>query len=397
MKFSHSIIAEQLDTNCDGWLAYDFRRSNPLACKALNIPSQQLLTRRFFYWVPKKGEPVKIVHGIEPKVLSHLPGKEIRYTTWQELENALQIALKGTHCVAMEYSPRNSNPYISKVDAGTVELVRSFGVEVVSSGNLIQQLTSVLSHQQIQSQQIAAAAAVKIMDDAWRYIAESLQAQQHITEWDVQVFIEKEIEKKGLCSDVSALCAVNAHSADPHYMATKETASPIRKGDFIMIDLGCKEKGDDGVYADITHVAVADAYATPEQQRVFDCVKKARDAACELVETRFREKMPLMGYEIDSLVRLLIREAGYGHYFIHRTGHNIGFHEHGDGTHLDSYETHDTRLILPSTCFSIEPGVYLPEEFGVRLEHDVLIHADGTVEMTGGMQQQMRCLFANNS
>ncbi len=389
-------ISQQLKKmECDGWLAYDFRRSNGLACKVLSIPSDRLLTRRFFYWVPSSGEPVKIVHAIEPHVLSHLPGRTVTYRTWEELEAALGDVLKGKKNAAMEYSPKNSNPYISKVDAGTVELVRSFGVDVISSGDLIQNLTSVLTPSQIRAQQLAGEAATEIMSKAWEFIGLKLAFDAAVNEWDVQQFISEEISKRGFVSDVPALCAVNGHSADPHYTAEKGSTARIHKGDFILIDLGCKLPGDEGIYADITHVAVADNRAKPLHQELFDIVKKARDAACTLVVERFDQGLPLQGCEIDRCARTVIEEAGYGDFFIHRTGHNIGVHEHGDGAHLDSYETQDTRLILPGSCFSIEPGIYLPGQFGVRLEHDVLVHPDGEVEMTGGMQQELRCLFAD--
>lgn len=381
-----------LAQRCDGWLAYDFRRSNPLACQALGISSDALLTRRFFYWWPVKGDPVKIVHGIEPGVLDDLPGEMVIYRTWQELEAALAKVLHGTQKVAMEYSPHNSIPYLSKVDAGTIELVRSLGVEVVSSGDFIQNLTSVLSTEQIRAHLTAEEAAVHIMQQTWQWIRDALNEDRMITDWSVQCYILDQIAKRGFVSDVSALCAINANTADPHFMAQETSAQLIRRGDFIMIDLGCKIPGEHGVYADITHMAIAAKEALPIQLEVFEFVKNARDAACTLVQDRFENSKPLTGAEVDRCARTVIEEAGYADYFIHRTGHNIGFHEHGDGAHLDSYETDDTRLLLPSTCFSIEPGIYLPGDFGVRLEHDVLIHPNGEVQMTGGMQTSLHYL-----
>lgn len=381
-----------LAQECDGWLAFDFRRSNSLACYTLGIASSALLTRRFFYWVPVKGEPIKIVHAIEPGVLDHLPGTIITYRTWQELDVALSTALKGVRKVAMEYSPKNNIPYLSKVDAGTCELVRAQGVEVVPSGNFIQYFTSVLSQEQIRAHLSAEEAAVHIMHTTWKWIRQSLKEDKVITDWAVQVYILDQIAAKGLVTDVSPLCATNANSADPHFMAEESTAKTIRKGDFIMIDLGCKIPGQAGVYADITHMGIAAKEASPLQLEVFNTVKAARDAACTLVQERFEAGTPLTGAEVDRCTRTLIEEAGYSEYFIHRTGHNIGYHEHGDGAHLDSYETEDTRLLLPATCFSIEPGIYLPGDFGVRLEHDVLILPDGQVRMTGGMQTELHYL-----
>ncbi|MFA6916701.1 MAG: M24 family metallopeptidase [Parachlamydiales bacterium] len=384
-----------LAQECEGWLAYDFRRSNSLACYALGIDPGALLTRRFFYWVPVQGDPVKIVHGIEPGVLDHLPGESITYRTWQELDVALKNALEGVRTVAMEYSPRNAIPYLSKVDAGTVDWVRSLGIDVVSSGNFIQYLTSVLTQEQIRAHLTAEEAAVHIMREAWQWIKHALQEDKLITDWAVQKYILDQIAQRGLITEVSPLCALNANTADPHFMAVEDTARFIRKGDFIMIDLGCKVPGDAGVYADITHVGIAAKNALPIHHEVFKTVKAARDAACTFVQERFERAKPLTGAEVDRCTRTVIEEAGYGEYFIHRTGHNIGYHEHGDGAHLDSYETEDNRQLLPGTCFSIEPGIYLPGDFGVRLEHDVLVLPDGEVRMTGGMQHELHYLLAD--
>lgn len=378
---------------CDGWLAYDFRHSNSLACQCLGIPPHQLLTRRFFYWFPAYGEPVKIVSGVEASVLQHLPGRTEVYRTWQELEEIVKRTLHGTARIAMEYSPKNGNPYVSKVDAGTAEFIRSFGVEIISSADLIQQLVCILSSKQCNAHLSASESAVEIMNQTWNWITVGLKAGSSLTEWQVQCYILDQIKQKGLVTDVPPLCAVNAHSADPHYCATESSAKVIRPDDFILIDLGCKLPGLDGIYADITHVAVAAKTPSAKHEEIFNAVRQARDAACTLVEERFEGGIPLSGSEVDRTVRTIIEEAGYGHYFIHRTGHNIGYHEHGEGAHLDSYETDDTRLLMAGSCFSIEPGIYLPGDFGIRLEHDVLIHLDGTVEMTGGMQHELLCLL----
>lgn len=393
LKYYDEVIRMLSETNCDGWLAYDFRRTNPLACKALGISDSQMLTRRFFYWVPVHGQPVKIVHGIESAVLDHLPGKRIVYRTNQEIEKSLESILKGKKRVAMEYSPRNENPYISKVDGGVIDLVRSFGADVASSGDLVQKMTSVLSIEQIKAQQIAAAAAGDMMRVCWKWLAERIKENLPTTEWTVQKFLLDQIQNHGFVTDAPPLCAVNAHSADPHYVPQQESADVIFLGDFVLIDLGFKLPGDNGVYADITQVAVVAESPSAWQQEVFDCVKSARDAACTLVCERFEQEIPLRGSEVDRAARAVIEEKGYGSYFIHRTGHNIGFHEHGDGAHLDSYETEDNRLILKGSCFSIEPGIYLPGDFGVRLEHDVIVHHDGQVEMTGDPQSQIICLL----
>lgn len=389
LKDIQKLFSEQ---NLDGWLLYDFRRANDLACAFLKISKDVILTRRFFYWIPRSGEPVKIVNVIEQHNLDHLPGNVISYQTWKDLENALESILKGKKRVAMEYSPRNAIPAVSKVDAGTVELVRSFGVEVVSSADIMQRYTSVWDDHKLKTHLAAAEVLSETVDKAWRFIADVLQNKKGITEYDVQQFILAEFARKGCLSADSPLCSVNAHSADPHYCADAKNAARICMGDFILIDLWCKQDVPRAVYADITRVGVAAKSPTAKQQKVFDIVRQAQQAGTDLVKDRFARKQPLMGCEIDQCVRKVIVEAGYGEYFLHRTGHNIDENDHGNGTHLDSLETNDCRLILPGTCFSIEPGIYLPGEFGIRLEYDVYVHHDGSVRVTGGHQDGLTCL-----
>lgn len=380
----------------DGWLLYDFRRSNELACQFLGIRPEQLLTRRFFYWIPAKGQPAKIVQAIESKVLDHLPGDALRYSTWQELQAALARVLSGSKKVAkkvaMEYSPQNALPAVSRVDAGTVELVRSLGVEVVSSANLLQRK---LSEAQISSHLEAADALDAIAEETWEWIARSLDASKPLNEYDVQQFILERFAFHGCVSDDPPICAINEHSADPHYSPQKEGASLIEKGDFVLIDLWCRKKGEGTVYADITRVAVAAEQATEKQQKIFSIVKEAQDAATQLVRERFKEKQALQGWEVDQAARDVIQRAGYGAYFVHRTGHNIAERDHGPGTHMDNFETRDDRFVTPSSCFSIEPGIYLPGEFGVRLEYDILVHEDGRCQVTGGIQGQIARLLSH--
>lgn len=377
-------IQDQLaELQLDGWLLYDFRRSNELACQLLEIPADRLLTRRFFYWIPAVGEPVKLVHAIEDQTLNHLPGQTVRIHTWQELEGGLADILKGTKRVAMEYS---SLPAISRVDGGTVDLVRRFGVVVESSAAL---LTSVWDEAQWRSHLAAAEALDAIAQETWDWIARALNVGKWPTEYEVQQFILERFAFHQCVSDDPPICAVNAHSADPHYTPSKNGSTPIQKGDFILIDLWCRKKGEETVYADITRVAVAAPQPTEEQQQIFSIVRRAQQAATDLVRERFARRQPLRGFEVDRAARSEIVKAGYGDFFIHRTGHNIDRRDHGPGTHMDDYETHDDRLVLPSTCFSIEPGIYLPGKFGVRLEYDVFIHPDGRVQVTGGEQNQI--------
>lgn len=380
------------DNRLDGWLLYDFRRSNDLACEFLEIPSEKLLSRRLFYWIPREGEPVKIVQAIEKHNLDHVPGKVVVYQTWKSLEEALANILGKGMRIAMEYSPRNAIPAISKVDAGTIDLVRDYGVEVVSSGDILQQYTSVWDDHKLKTHLYAAQVVDETVEKAWQYIANALKKKKKIDEYSVQQFILEEFAKRG-CVSESPLCAVNEHSADPHYCAEETSSSPIHEGDFILIDLSCKKDVPRAVFADITRVGVAAKSPSEKQQTVFEIVKKAQEEGRALVEKRFKAGKPIMGCEVDQCCRKVISDAGYGQYFVHRTGHNLDERIHGNGTHMDSFETNDQRKILPRTCFTIEPGIYLPGEFGVRLEYDVYVHSDGSVQVTGGQQEKIRTLI----
>ncbi len=378
----------------DGWLLYDFHGNNPLAKDFLNVDPELMVTRRFFYWIPAKGEPVKILHAIEQQVLSDLPGKAEIYLKWQELEAHLKNALKGAKIVAMEYSPKNAIPYLSKVDAGTVDLIRSFQIEVVSSASLLQSYTCVLDDEQLESHLEAASFLDKIVKEAWELIAKSLREGTKINEHQVRMFLADQMKANGFMAEVAPICAVNAHSADPHFEPKKEGSSEIKKGDFILIDLWCKKKHPKAVYGDITRVAVADSVPTPKQTEVFSIVRSAQRAATDFIMNRYAKGERIKGYEVDNVCRKIIEEKGYGKYFTHRTGHNIYTELHGPGAHIDGLETQDLRELIPRTCFSIEPGIYLPGEFGVRLEYDVYLGESGKAQVTGGTEDQLFCLLA---
>lgn len=376
----------------DGWLIYDFHGSNKFAHELLGISPQAMLTRRFFYWIPQKGEPEKILHRIEAESLEAVPGKKHLYLSWIELEERLAKVLKGAKVVAMEYSPRNNNPYVSVVDAGTIEIVRDLGIEVVSSANLLQHFTSVLDEEQIYLHLEAAQVVKQTSDRAWDLISDRLRAGKKVNEYDVQQFILSEFLANDCITEDGPLCAVNGHSAMPHYVATRESAKPINRGDFILIDLWCKKNVPRAIYADITRVAIAAADPTPMQEEIFKIVKRALDVGIELITSKMEKNEPFTGAEIDDACRDYIKQMGYGDYFTHRTGHNIGTSVHGAGAHLDNLETADKRQILPGTCFSIEPGIYLPEDFGVRIEYDILIKTDRSVMITGGREESLICL-----
>lgn len=389
-----SLVQKHLRSKkCGGWLLYDFRHSNRLACQFLGIPPTAHLSRRFYYWIPSWGDPVKLVHNIEANALDHLPGAKISYSTWQQMQNALQAIVGNAHSVLMEYSPNNAIPTISLVDGGCLDLVRNLVPTIESSGDLLQQFTAVLDKSQRETHLSAAKNLDEIAAQAWEHLSHALEKGKTITEYDLQQYILKKIEECRCIALGPPICAVNGNAANPHYTPEKERCQPIIRGDLILIDLWCKLDKPNAVYGDICRIAVAAEKPTEKQQKIFDIVKQARNASLALIYERFAANKPLHGWEVDKAARNLINQAGYGHAFIHRTGHNIGTEVHGDGAHMDSYETYDYRRLLPETCFSIEPGIYLPGKFGIKLECNVLIHSDGAIEVTGGKQEEIKCLL----
>ncbi len=377
----------------DGWLLFDFLGQNSLARDFLQTPSDHLITRRFFYWIPVRGEPIKLLHVLEPHVLDHLPGKKGHYLKWQELQSSLKEILKDSKKVAMEYSPNNAIPYLSKVDAGMVDLVRSCQVEVVSSGGFLQYYTCILSDGQLKSHLDAAEFLDGTVAKTWEMIAAHIKRSKTINECSVRSFIASEFEKNGYITEGLPICAVNAHSADPHFEPFKNGSSEIKKGDFVLIDLWCKKKAPGSIYGDITRVGFAGLEPTPRHKEIFSIVRNAQRQATEFVKDRWKNKELIRGFEVDQVCRRAIEKAGYGQYFTHRTGHNIYTKNHGPGAHIDSLETNDVRPLVPQTCFSIEPGIYLPGEFGVRCEYDVYLNSDGSIRVTGGSQDAITCFL----
>lgn len=381
------------EAKVDGWLLYDFHKNNPLAHRFLEIPSNVFMTRRFFYWIPKEGSPVKIVHAIESHALDDWPGEKRIFLSWQSLEKELASLLSHVHLVAMEYSPRNAIPYVSHVDAGTIDFIRSLNIEVVSSAGFLPYFTAVITKTQGESHIRAGKALDRIVNATWKWIGAELRESASLSEYDVQQHILAQFLDAKLITDHPPIVAVNAHSADPHYEPPKKGSSTIQKGDFILIDLWAKEEREGSIFADITRVAVAASQPTQRQEEIFQIVREAQKKAIALVEHRFREKKRVEGWEVDEAAREVIRKAGYADFFLHRTGHSIETSLHGSGANIDNLEMHDVRPILSSSCFSIEPGIYLKGEFGVRLETDVYVHSDGKVEVTGGEEEKLVRLF----
>lgn len=380
-----AIQAALKDQHVDGWLLYDFRGLNVLANRILDIPPDAMGSRRWFYFIPQAGSPRKIVHRIEAGALDHLPGDKTVYLRWQELESSLKSVIQDGAKIAMEYSPRNNNPYVSRVDAGTVELIRGMGAEVVSSGDLVQSFEAVWSDSQWEQHQRADQLNQQAFQLAWKRIADAVRDGKSIRETDVQAAIMKYFADHHLTTYHPPIVGVNGHGGDPHYAPEVGSDSEICKGDYVLIDLWAKLDEPQAVYSDLTKVGFVGDEVPVNYEKVFEIVANARDAGIQLVRERFAAGKDVYGWEVDDAVRNVIEDAGYGESFIHRTGHNIGQETHGNGAHIDNLETHEDRRILRRTCFSIEPGIYL-DEFGIRSEVDVYVDGNGEVHVTGGLQ-----------
>lgn len=373
-----AIRAEKLD----GWLLYDFKDLNPIARRVTGIPADRFLSRRWACFIPAMGEPRWLVHAIEAGSMADLAPDAATYVSWQAWRDGLAALLAGAGRVAMEVSPGCAIPYVSRVDAGTVELIRGLGVEVVTSADLVQVAEAVWTPAQLASHRRACAALLDVKDAAFAYARARLAAGQPVTECSIQDFMMAQFAAAGLETDHPPIVAVNGHAADPHFAPRCEADTPLRPGDFLLIDLWAREPGPDGIYGDITWVAYAGSRVPPRIQAVFEIVREARDAAVAFARARLRAGQPVYGYEVDDACRAVIIQAGYGPDFIHRTGHSIGITGHGNGVNIDNLETQDRRRLLPGVGFSIEPGIYLPDEgFGVRLEIDCYVNG-ADIEVT---------------
>jgi Xaa-Pro dipeptidase len=357
----------------DGWLFYSFRGSDPIAENILRLDHAKFTTRRWFYFVPAKGTPRKIVHAIETGTLDSLPGDKQVYLPWQQLHQCLREALTGVKNVAMQYSPLNTIPYISRVDAGTVELIRSFGVEVVSSADLVQVFEAVWSDDQLETHLYAAKHMREIVDEIVKEVRRRVLDNASVNEVQIQQFILNEYERRDLTAGHPPIVAINAHSADPHYAPNLEDNLPMKRGDFLLVDMWSKRRLPHAVYDDITWTFFIGDIVPSEHQKIFNVVRDGRDAAIKAAQQRYPTGEVLYGWQIDEAARKSITQAGYGEYFLHRTGHSIHEEVHGNGANIDNLETQDGRRLMARTCFSIEPGVYLKGTFGVRSEVDMYL------------------------
>jgi Xaa-Pro dipeptidase len=395
-KFDLAAIQQALRENkIDGWLFYDHHHRDPLAYSILGLDPHMHVTRRWYYFIPATGEPKKLVHRIESFRLDTLPGTKTAYSSWQELESQLQTLLTGATKIAMQYSPRNAIMYVSMVDAGTIELLRSFGKEPVTSADLVSHFEAVLTDAQLATHYVAQKHIDQILDAAWKEIGTRAR-NGGTTEYAMVQFLQEGLRRANLVWEHGPNVSAGPNSADSHYEPTAANSRRIGKGDFVLIDIwgklaapsNPKEADPAAVWYDITWTGVVGREPTEREQLIFTTVRNARDASIKTVQDAFAANQPIAGWQADDASRTAIRKAGFGEFFTHRTGHNIGPELHGNGAHLDNLETHDERLILPNTCFSVEPGLYFPGEFGVRSEVD-MITRKGKAEVTGRIQTEL--------
>jgi len=375
----------------DGWLFYDFRGRDPIAHRVLGLPPG-MRTRRWFYFVPAKGTPKKLVHRIEAGALDAVPGDKRFYSSQKELRDGVKKALGRAKKIAMQYSPKNAIPYVSMVDAGTIELVRSLGARILTSADLVQKYEACWTDAQLQSHVAAGRAIDQIVSEAFRYAASCVRERKSLTEYDLQQWILQKFAAAGIVTEEGPDVAVNANASDPHYGPTKEKSAPIREGDLLLLDVWGKQKASDSVFYDITWMGYLGAKVPEKYAKVFKVLVAARDRAVDLIRSSMQAGKPLQGWQVDKAARQVVEKAGYGKYFFHRTGHNIGTTIHGNGVNMDGLETQDERHLIPRTCNSVEPGIYLPE-FGMRTEVDVYVD-EKDARVTGAVQTEILALLA---
>lgn len=381
-----AIQAALRERNIDGWLFYDHHHRDPIAYRVLGLSPTLMVTRRWFYLIPAHGEPVKLVHKIEAGHLDSLPGKKMQYSGWQELFEQIKAMLSPYRDIAMQYSPNNLIFYVSLVDGGTLELIRGLGKNVVSSGDLVAQFEATLTDEQIKSHFAARDAVDAITAAAFPEIGHRVRngaAKEH----DIQQWFMEAFRRENLVTDDPPIVAVNKNSGNPHYEPKVENSASIREGDLILLDVWAKQNMPGAVYYDITWTGFVGRAPSDRMREVFTIVRDARDAGVKKVQESISAGRNIAGWEVDRAVRDHIKKAGYGDFFVHRTGHSIGTDVHANGANMDDLEIHDERRILPNSCFSIEPGIYLPE-FGVRSEVNMMVRTK-SAEVTGKIQQEI--------
>jgi Xaa-Pro dipeptidase len=379
------------DEGLDGWLLYDFHGSNPIAAEVTGAGKHgHLATRRWYYLIPATGQPRGLVHAIERHVLAHLPGEVAMYAGREQLESGVRELVRGVRRVAMEYSPDGAIPYVGRVDAGTVEHLRSLGLDIASSGDLVQRFAAVWDSSAIEMHMQASERLYRVKDRAFAAIRERMAANTPTTEFDIQQLMVDWFKDEGLVSDSPPIVAAAGHAGNPHYMPTLSEHRLIRAGEMVLLDLWGKLDRPGAVFADITWVGYTGAQPPVRFTTVFDAVAAARDAAVTLVLRGVAAGQLLHGWQVDRAASTVLRSAGFGAHILHRTGHSLGESVHGNGVNMDDYETHDDRRLLAGTGFTIEPGLYF-QDFGVRLEINMLVR-DRDAIVTGPIQQEIVAL-----
>ncbi|HEV2388122.1 MAG TPA: M24 family metallopeptidase [Candidatus Acidoferrales bacterium] len=386
-----AIQRELRASGIDGWLFYDILHRDPIAYRVLGL-GEAMAKRRWFYLIPARGAPRKLVHRIEAGMLDGLPGSRQAYSSREELEAGLRRLTNGERVVAMQYSPRNNNPYVGTVDAGTVELVRAGGVRVVSSADLVQKFEARWSAAQWRSHRAAGGAIDRIVAAAFARAGDFLRRGRRLTEYDLQQWIADRFAAAGIVADSPAIVAAGPNSGNPHYEPTARAAAVIRPGRVLLLDVWGKTTRPDSVYYDVTWTGFGGERIPAKVDKIFQIVRQARDGAIGFVQQAVAEGRAIEGWQVDRACRRVIERAGYGRWFTHRTGHNIGREVHGNGASMDDLEMHDDRRVLARTCFSIEPGIYLPE-FGIRSEVNVYVD-ERKARVTGAAQTAMIPLMA---
>lgn len=373
----------------DGWLLCDFRNRDYLAYRALGLNFEKMTSRRWYYYIPAKGEPKKLVSAVEKMRLDTLPGKRMIYLSWGELHASLKKMLGTKKTIAMQYSPKNNVPYVSMVDGGTIELLKSFGYKIVSSADLVQMFVSRISEEGYATHKEAAKRMDRIRAEAFDQIRQAIRNNTGATEYDVQQFIMRRFTEEGLTTYDPPMVGVNDHPANPHFDCTRETARPFKRGDTVLIDMWAKKNVPEGIYYDIAWVGYIGDTPPKKYVEIFNAVKGGRDAAVRFVQESFARGKTCYGWQVDDACRAVVKKAGYGKYFLHRTGHSITEETHGNGVNIDNLETKDERALIPGCCFSIEPGIYLEGQMAVRTEINMFIRLDGIPEVTGEVQQEL--------
>ncbi len=387
-----AIQTELRASKIDGWLFYDHHHRDPIAEHVLGLDADGLSTRRWFYFIPSRGEPRKLVHRIEQGALDSLAGRKQVYSGWEELHKALGKLLSGSRKIAMQYSPDNDIPYIGLVDAGTVELVRKLKKKVVTSADLVQTFEAAWTPEQLDSHLEAGKIVDRITQSAFERVAAFVRDSQPITEFELQQWILEQFRANGLTTAEPPMAAVQPNNGNPHYEPKQGASRPIRAGDLLLLDIWAKLDRLGSVYYDITWIGYLGARVPDAYAKIFRIVREARDRAIEFVGESVAEGRAIHGWEVDRAARETIRKAGYAKYFVHRTGHSIGQEVHGNGANMDGLETRDDRKIVPRTCFSIEPGIYLPE-FGIRSEVNVYV-GERQARVTGAIQHEVLALLS---